>query len=284
MIDMYREDPELDMLDPFHAFEKPFGAFPHDLITVITDSFVEVEQREAKKQAGGGLVETGLAVIKAAQVADDVIFGPVGAAVNNTLSHAFNQNPEWKPISAGERHMVLPTKHGLTRANFAGPGTNLRTRLPRGDIGVDGPTGIDAAARQHDIDYTRSRNAGDVRAADDLFLQRVSDSSQGPKTKALVRSMIQAKEFGEDSGLLDPLAFTGNFDHELNDLLDQLGEGDDNVQHPLPAKRRRRRTFGPPRPPPRDGPRGRGLGPGQGPGEPRPGMRLRTKLKRQGRL
>ncbi len=62
--------------------------------------------------------------------------GRVGTTISNVLSEKFNKNPEWRPGFPGEAHLVLPTEHGLTRANFCGPGTNLTKRQARGDKGV----------------------------------------------------------------------------------------------------------------------------------------------------
>ncbi|MCP4343943.1 MAG: hypothetical protein GY795_00260, partial [Desulfobacterales bacterium] len=111
-------------------------------------------------QGGGGYVQAVQAAIAAAPVIaktiDKVLFGNIGTNVSNTLGEHYNKNPLWRPGFAGERHAILPTEDGWTRANFAGPGTHLTKRLTRGDQSVDGPQGIDAAAKKHDIKYANA--------------------------------------------------------------------------------------------------------------------------------
>lgn len=199
------------------------------------------------RQAGQGILTSAMAVISAVKGLDTLVTGQIGTAVSNTLSKAFNSNPDWKPGFAGEHHAVFETKHGLTRANFAGPGTNLKKRIPRGDRGVDGPNGIDEAARVHDIEYARAKDFSDVRRADAKFIKRVNRSSAGPKMRALVAGLMNAKNFGEDLGVLGEQAFAGNPDPDTLAVLDTAGEG----------KRRKKPKI-------------------------RPGMRLKQKLKRLG--
>lgn len=134
---------------------------------------------------------------------DTLAFGPIGTSISNKLSEYYNKNPEWRPGFAGEKHLVLPTNFGLTRANYAGPNTNLNTRLERGDKGVDGPNGIDEAAKKHDIAYATANNYDDIRRADNEFIDDVKNSSQGPMMKKAVISAIKLKQIGEDAGLLD---------------------------------------------------------------------------------
>ncbi len=140
--------------------------------------------------------------------ASNQLFGPVGAAVSNALTKRFGKNPEARPISAGEKHVILPTKHGLTRANWAGPGTHVAKRLKRGDRGVDGPRGIDAAAKRHDLAYVGARTAKDVRAADNRMLRDIRNSTAGRKTKAIATAAMQGKKLGEDLGLFNINTFT----------------------------------------------------------------------------
>lgn len=60
---------------------------------------------------------TGLKIVKAI---GKLATGEVGTTISNVLSERFNKNPEWRPGFVGEAHLVLPTKSGLTRANFCG--------------------------------------------------------------------------------------------------------------------------------------------------------------------
>ncbi len=163
-------------------------------------------------QKGEGYAQTVAALIKAAPVvvkaADKAVFGKLGTHVSNTLSERYNKNPEWKPGFAGERHAVLPTRYGLTRANFAGPGTKLQARLARGDTGVDGPNGIDMAAKKHDIDYYNAKTYSDIRKADKKFIKKVASSSSTGMMKNIAIGAIKAKNFGEDVGILSKDVFS----------------------------------------------------------------------------
>ena len=152
-------------------------------------------------------LQTAADLLKTVEAVDTLAFGPVGTKISNTLSEAVNKNPFWRPGFAGERHIVLPTEDGLTRANFAGPGTKLNQRLERGDEGVDGPKGIDNAAKRHDIAYAKAKNYKDIRKADKVFIQDVAESSQKPAIKKAVVAAMKAKNFAEDIGLLDKETF-----------------------------------------------------------------------------
>lgn len=147
--------------------------------------------------------------------ADSLIFGEIGTSVNNALHSAFNSNPEFRPGFPFEKHALLETKHGLTRANFAGPKTQLEKRLKRGDIGVDGPNGIDNASRLHDIDYSQARNIQDIWKADDIYKKRIKRSTGGPKMKKFIVGAISAKQTAERSGLLSTQLISGIADDPI---------------------------------------------------------------------
>lgn len=231
---------------------------------------------------GEGLVASTVAVLEAAKAIDELAFGGVGTSVSNTLSLAFNKNPDWRPGFSGERHIVLPTDHGLTRANFAGPGTRLGARVLRGDVGVDGPRGIDAAAKLHDIDYTRATTRQDIAEADRKFLRRVDESTQGPKTKAIVRTAIRAKTLVEDIGLTDPLASTRlEREPDLLDILQQRGLGQAPKAKPKAKPKGKPRTVilevkPKPRKPQGRKPKANAKGK---PRKVRPGLKLRERLR-----
>ena len=119
-----------------------------------------------------------------------------------------NKNPNKRGGFPGERHMFLPTEYGLTRANYAGPGTHLKERLSRNDPPVDGPRGIDIAAKQHDIDYSNAKVFKDVRRADNRFIKRVRKSEQSSFAKNIVIGAMKSKKFGENIGIFKPDTFT----------------------------------------------------------------------------
>ncbi len=132
------------------------------------------------------------------------IAGPVVSAVIESKS---KKNPDFRPGFPGETHLVLPTKFGLTRANFCGPGTNIGARITRQDKGVDGPRGADIACRTHDFLYSQAKTKEDIRKADDILRQAISNSTAGPVTKKILRAGIKAKTLGEDVGLLSVSRF-----------------------------------------------------------------------------
>ncbi len=191
-------------------------------------------------QKGSGYAQTIAAIIKAAPIVakgvDKAAFGKIGTNISNTLSERYNKNPEWKPGFAGERHAVLPTNFGLTRANYAGPGTKLQTRLARGDKGVDGPYGIDAAAKTHDIDYYNAKSYSDIRKADKKFIKGVRQSTSTGTMKNLAIGAIKAKNFGEDIGILNKDVFS------IQQESQQMGLGN-SIYAKKPTKRKKKKVY-----------------------------------------
>lgn len=182
------------------------------------------------EQSGEGILNIAGAVLKLlpaiARGVSKLAFGSVGTTISNTLSEKFNKNPEWRPGFPGEKHIVLPTSKGLTRTNWAGPGTNIAKRLARGDKGVDGPRGIDVAAKKHDLAYVRSKTAKDIRRADNIFIRDIRNSTQGRKTKFIVTNAMRLKKLSEDFGILKPEDFTSlPALQKGKDAQEQLGEG-----------------------------------------------------------
>lgn len=124
------------------------------------------------------------------------------STIRNKLGEWQNEsNPNWRPGFPGERH--LTTSRGVSY-NFAGPGTNLTTRLNREDPPLDGPGGIDACARKHDIQYHNAQTNSDIRRADLLLNSCVKRSSGHIISKGLVRGLMKAKMLGEDTGIIRP--------------------------------------------------------------------------------
>lgn len=195
-----------------------------ELFTDITDEL----KKEASGEGQGGegvldLVKAGLDVAKnvapkvalavlaataAKKIGTAVTTGKIGTKITNIAQETFSKNPNARPKFSGEAHMLLPTKYGITLANYCGPGTNLLERIRRKDPGVDGPNGVDIACKAHDILYMLAKTPEDLRRADDRLISDVGKSSQGPKTKALIINLIKAKKFGEDIGAFGPETFT----------------------------------------------------------------------------
>lgn len=185
-----------------------------DSINDVAEGFSKIYSEPVKFVYGKGLKLAGKGLTMAGgrfdlyEKAKDLVF-QIPSRTSNAIFGAFDKNPNAQPIEVGEKHMILPTKYGYSRANYAGPGTKLEKRLKRGDKGVDGPGGIDEAAQQHDIDYSNATTVQDVRKADDEFLDKVRNSGQSFAAKASVISAMKAKRFAENVKILDPMKFTG---------------------------------------------------------------------------
>ena len=139
----------------------------------------------------------------------------IESSVRNTVGKWQNKsNPNWRAGFPGERHMITPT--GVSYS-FAGPGTHLQKRLARNDPPLDGPAGIDACARIHDIEYNNARNASEIRQADIKINRCVKNSSAGTIPKMLVRGLMRSKMFGEDINLIKPQDITDLPNFGVND-------------------------------------------------------------------
>ena len=204
-------------LDTRRPFQKQMaGAGVLDSLNILSD-----QKRIDNINIVLDTLKTGTEALK------EIIYAPSGVKESSTLFEEEHKNPEARPGFLGEKHMLLPSPYGLTRANYAGPGTNLNKRLIRGDPPVDGPRGIDAAAKIHDIDYSNARTVKDVRRADNIFIKRVRDSDQSGLAKNIVISAIKAKKIGENIGIFRPDTFTE---------LDMEGEGGDDPMGRLKNK------------------------------------------------
>lgn len=206
--------------------------FPSEQIEPFSDESEAIQELQELKEQGGegvldfaraafqlgkkvlpaafGTIEKALPVVgtalKVGKVLGSLATGKVGTTISNVLSEKFNKNPEWRPGFPGEAHLVLPTKFGLTRANFCGPQTNLQKRLKRGDKGV---SQIDSACEIHDSLYSLAKSEQDIRAADKRLIRDIDKATDaGPTQKAVLKAGIKAKTLGEDVGLFGPETFT----------------------------------------------------------------------------
>ena len=75
---------------------------------------------------------------------------------------------------------------------YMGPGTKLKKRLKRGDPGINR---LDRIAKQHDIDYSKSKNIQDKWKADAKMIKAI-DRLPGSKTmtERIVKRIMQAKK------------------------------------------------------------------------------------------
>ena len=178
--------------------------------------------RTGVKMKGSGIVDTlASGVGQAATIAQalsrikelgtavyDAYGSDQATMVKNLASKVLDKNPNARPSHAGERHIILPTKYGLSMANYCGPHTAVNQRLMEGDPGVDGITGIDSACMRHDIRYRDARNVKDIRSADVDFIKEVKDSTGNPMAKRMISGIMKGKTKVEDLGLIDPTSFT----------------------------------------------------------------------------
>ncbi len=72
---------------------------------------------------------------------------------------------------------------------------------------MDGPRGIDAAAKKHDISYFKANDYGDIRRADKKLVEDIASSTSSRTMKNIAIGAIRAKNFGEDIGILSKDAF-----------------------------------------------------------------------------
>jgi len=75
---------------------------------------------------------------------------------------------------------------------YMGPGTKLKKCLARGDPGINR---LDKLAKQHDIDYSHTKNLQDKLKADAKMIRGI-DSLRGRKTmtECIVKKIMQAKK------------------------------------------------------------------------------------------
>ena len=74
---------------------------------------------------------------------------------------------------------------------YMGPGTHLEKRLKRGDPGI---IRLDRISKQHDIDYSHSKNLRDKHKVDQTMIKRI-ERLPGKKTKmeTIVKNIMKAK-------------------------------------------------------------------------------------------
>lgn len=82
----------------------------------------------------------------------------------------------------------LPFEFHVPTYQYCGPGTKLKKRLERNDLGINE---LDRACKAHDIAYSDSKNIVDRNRADDILAKRAwnrvksSNASIGEKSVAL---------------------------------------------------------------------------------------------------
>lgn len=136
------------------------------------------------------------------------IYGSAPATYLKNALIAYDKNPNARSGYPGEKHIMLPSSYGWSMANYCGPGTNVDTRLDRGDPGVDGFNGIDSQCMKHDIRYRDARDINDIREADKDFLKDLNQSTGSTLGKRMIKGLMKGKMIAEDFGFLNPLEVT----------------------------------------------------------------------------
>ncbi len=200
-----------------NPFLNPEPPFINEDEAIAEDKMAGITSELPAGMSGEGIVDTGLKLaghaakaLKIGKAVGKLATGEVGTTISNVLSEKFNQNPEWRPGFVGEAHLVLPTKHGLTRANFCGPGTNLLRRLERGDRGV---SQVDTACSKHDMAYHLAKSKKDIRDADNALIRDVDavtdiSGAAGFVQRNILKAGLKAKTLGEDVGVFGSETFT----------------------------------------------------------------------------
>ena len=145
-------------------------------------------------------------IMKVGEKALDLYSGPQGTMVKNMLP---NSDENGRPSFPGEKHTVLELPNGrYGTANFMGPSTHIGARLRRGD---PPRTLTDKVAMGHDIRYALANNVEDIRKADNIMLQKVSEieKNKSDSMKNIIQAKaIYAKTLGEDLGVLPRGSFS----------------------------------------------------------------------------
>lgn len=136
---------------------------------------------------------------------DKALHGEAGTAITNIIGKVANSDTHRSGFP-GERHVILQNSKGRPqKAEWAGPGTNIDARLARGDMGI---SGVDRAAKRHDLRYGLADSVADVRRADNLFVDEVGRTQDTAFNKKAALAVIKSKMLLENTGLAKPEDFT----------------------------------------------------------------------------
>ncbi len=202
--------------------------------------------REDQQQEGQGLGDVARkAVAKLASVPIKTYTSGAAVALRNALGPiTYRRERGWRPGFKGELH--------VPGYSWCGPGTNIDSRLKRGDPGL---TQLDRACKIHDLDYALAKTPGDVRSADMKFMGNIKRSKTGSwGHKKLITSIFKKKMRMEDRGKLSHGKFayeskkkpkTSDFALEAARDLTQanldnvIGEGEGGIVKMLKRKRKK---------------------------------------------
>lgn len=182
--------------------------------------FKRGQQSNPRMKRGAGIVDTAKNVIEKVKSgfnkAKSLYTSETGVALRNLVPQG---NPDARPSFSGEMHAVLqdPKSYtGYTTANWAGPGTNVKARLLRGDRGI---TECDTASKAHDIRFSLAKNdPKKIREADMKMINAVKKSKDTPFNKAITGKIIQAKIISEKLGIKNKFGESAPLSPEDEDL------------------------------------------------------------------
>ncbi len=123
--------------------------------------------------------------------------------ISATISNAFPSNKDGlaRPVEPGEHHQLLKLpKGGWGRANYSGPGTNLKKRLKPPQ--AQPRSHVDRIAMKHDVDYLTARTEQDIRRADQRMLRNLERSHDSKFNVIPAKMGIASKVKLEDAGLM----------------------------------------------------------------------------------
>ena len=119
--------------------------------------------------------------------------GILDATANMVLSNKHNR------LMPGERHQIIYLPDGTYNpARYSGPGTQLDTRIRRGDKPL---SYVDTVAQGHDLRYALAQSEADVRTADNKMVQLIAQGRRSGKDSNFnlnQADLIKAKILLED--------------------------------------------------------------------------------------
>ena len=119
--------------------------------------------------------------------------GILDATANMVLSNKHNR------LMPGEKHQIIYLPDGTYNpARYSGPGTQLETRLRRGDKPL---SYVDTVAEAHDLRYGLAQTEADVRTADNKMVQLIAQGRRSGKDSNFnlnQADLIKAKILLED--------------------------------------------------------------------------------------
>lgn len=199
MLKIARRRTSFNQIVPLHKTDNFIGKITHPST-----------QNKKHILLGSGILTSLLPKNAIKKVINEVISGKASTAAKNLIA-LHDKYPNKTRLNPGEKHAPLNFGKGrIGWANYMGPGTKLLKRLNRGDK----PRSFaDKVSQRHDIDYSLSRDASDIRKADSRMLKSLARGKrENLDTKwnlNIGTAGIGTKKLLEDVDLLRKDAFLG---------------------------------------------------------------------------